>query len=86
MIYLCHWGWMSAPQWHPGAPHGWPGQEAEGMPGAQRESWSCCLVPGGGGDGHSCYCVKELGHGARQGPQESDEEGEETQARAFSAL
>lgn len=56
------------------------------MPGAQRESWSCCLVPGGGGDGHSCYCVKELGHGARQGPQESDEEGEETQARAFSAL
>lgn len=76
---------MSAPQWHPGAPHGWPGQEAGGIPVAQRESWSCCLAPGGGGDDHSCYSVEELGHGAHQGPQVSDEEGEETQSGAFSA-
>lgn len=76
---------MLVPRWHPGAPHGWPGWEAGGMPVARRESWSGCLAPKGG-NGHSCYSVEELGHGAHQGPQVSDEEREETQSRVFSGL
>lgn len=76
---------MPAPLWHSGGARGWPGQEAGGIPVAWRESWSGCLAPGGAG-GHSCYSVEEPGHDVHQEPQVSDEEGEETQSRAFSGL
>lgn len=74
LAYLCHWGQMPAPRLHPGAPHGWSGQKAGGMPGAWRESWQGFQAPGGGGGDHSCRSGRELGRGARQGFQGSAEE------------